>query len=252
MEPGGADSSSQSEKMIMKTTMKEVHPLSRAGVLSGLLMAAVGLTLVAGPTFAGSKGRKNTTIGLGAAAVYELLKGQTKTGIVLGVGTAVAWKQYEIARQREKREQAAQAAQTNSRVLGSSTTTSARRPIAARSSGSGSTATRGASSHAAAAAATAKVAAVKQAATIRQAAMQQNLDELAGQARTLSQQNQLQSSQLASLVALNTQSLETVARYFRWAMVAGVLAALAVGGLLYALLQPGLKRGGPKLAGMPA
>lgn len=234
--------------------MKRIPHLSMAGMLSGSLIAAVSLTLVAGPSFAGSKGRKNTAIGMSAATVYELLKGQTKTGIVLGVGSAVAWKQYEVARQREKRAQRRSGASGSSRVGSyNSSGMTTHRIYSAGSSGSGSNATGRASSPGIPTATfTARVAALKQHAAVRQAAMQQNLDELASQAKKLSQQNQLQNSQLVSLQAQNTKSLESVTRYFRWAMLAIALAVLALGGLFYTLVKPGQQRGGPKVVKVPA
>lgn len=236
----------------MKTIMKGVRPLSRAGMLSGLLIVAVSLMLVAVPTFAGSKGRKNTAIGLSAATAYELLKGQTKTGIVLGVGSAVAWKQYEVARNREKSASRSSAASSSSRVKSYNSGTITHPIYRAGTSGSGANATQRASSGVATAAVTEKVAALKQHAAIRQAAMQQNLDELALQTQKLNQKNQLQNAQMASLQIQNAQSRVAVTRYFRWAMLTSALAVLALGGLFYALVKPGQQRGGPKVAKVPA
>lgn len=41
-----------------------------------------------------SKGRRNTTIALGAVTAYGLLKGNKKVAIVGGLGTAYAYKRY--------------------------------------------------------------------------------------------------------------------------------------------------------------
>jgi hypothetical protein len=68
------------------------------------LAVSAGLLLAAGPAAnASSKGRKNTTIALGAAAAYSLLKGKTTQGLVLGAGTAYAYKRYKDARDDERR-----------------------------------------------------------------------------------------------------------------------------------------------------
>jgi hypothetical protein len=69
-------------------------------------MLALGLSagvLAARPAQASSAGRRNTAIGLGAAAVYELLRGDTTTGVVLGAGAAYGFKRYEDAKDREDR-----------------------------------------------------------------------------------------------------------------------------------------------------
>jgi hypothetical protein len=74
--------------------------------IAGLLALALsaGLFLFGAPMAqAGSKGRKNTAIGLGALAAYQLLKGKTTTGIVAGAGAAYAYKRYRDSRKREKR-----------------------------------------------------------------------------------------------------------------------------------------------------
>ena len=75
-------------------------------LLAGLLALAVcgGLLLAGAPAAqAGSKGRRNTTYALGAATVYSLLKGKTTQGLILGAGTAYAYKRYRDARKDEKR-----------------------------------------------------------------------------------------------------------------------------------------------------
>lgn len=64
--------------------------------------AAVSL-LLPSAALAGSKGRKNTAIGLTGLAAYQLLKGKTTTGLVAGAGAAYAWKRHRDARKVEKR-----------------------------------------------------------------------------------------------------------------------------------------------------
>lgn len=59
--------------------------------------------LVPSVAFAGSKGRKNTTIALGAVTIHQALKGKTTNALVLGAGTAYAYKRYKDARKDEKR-----------------------------------------------------------------------------------------------------------------------------------------------------
>lgn len=72
-------------------------------VSSGMaVLVAVGL-LLPSAAMAGSKGRKNTAIGLTGVAAYQLLKGKTTTGLVAGAGAAYAWKRHRDARKVEKR-----------------------------------------------------------------------------------------------------------------------------------------------------
>src|SRR5438093_1511423 len=80
----------------------------RNRLIAGLLALALsaGLFLFGAPMAqAGSKGRKNTAIGLGALAAYQLLKGKTTTGVVAGAGAAAAYayKRYDDARKDERR-----------------------------------------------------------------------------------------------------------------------------------------------------
>ena len=77
---------------------------------------------------AGSKGRKNTTIGLGAAAVHQAVKGKKTNAVVLGAGTAYAYKRYRDARKSEKRrERAARARAYRSRTAYGAASTRTRR-----------------------------------------------------------------------------------------------------------------------------
>lgn len=73
--------------------------------IAGGAALALGLgTLGVLPAQASSKGRKNTTIGLGAAAAYELLRGNTTTGLILGAGAAYGYKKYKDAKREEDRD----------------------------------------------------------------------------------------------------------------------------------------------------
>lgn len=73
-----------------------------AGLLTAALAASM-FTLGAPHASASSKGRKNTTLGLGALALYELLRGNTGTGLLAGAGTAYAYKRYNDARRNDRR-----------------------------------------------------------------------------------------------------------------------------------------------------
>lgn len=73
---------------------------------AGLMTAALGAGLLAvgAPgAHAGSKGRKNTALGLGAVAAYGLLSGKTGTGLIAGAGAAYAYKKYKDSRDEERR-----------------------------------------------------------------------------------------------------------------------------------------------------
>jgi hypothetical protein len=71
-----------------------------AGMLAlGVTAGALG-TL---PAQASTSGRRNTALGLGAAAVYELLRGDTTTGLVLGAGAAYGYKRYRDEKRYEDR-----------------------------------------------------------------------------------------------------------------------------------------------------
>ncbi|MBW3624991.1 MAG: hypothetical protein KY468_16460 [Armatimonadetes bacterium] len=71
-------------------------------------LAAVAMTgslvLAPGVAHASKEGRKNTTIGLGAAAAHQLLKGKTTNAVLLGAGAAYAYKRYKDADSAEKRQ----------------------------------------------------------------------------------------------------------------------------------------------------
>jgi hypothetical protein len=73
---------------------------------AGLLSAALGAGLLAAGTpdaHASSKGRKNTTLGLGALAAYGLLSGKTGLGLLAGGGAAYAYKRYRDAKKNDRR-----------------------------------------------------------------------------------------------------------------------------------------------------
>jgi hypothetical protein len=71
-----------------------------AGTLALLVAAGTLGTL---PAQASTSGRRNTAIGLGAAAVYELLNGNTTAGVALGAGAAYGYKRYQDEKRYEDR-----------------------------------------------------------------------------------------------------------------------------------------------------
>ena len=72
---------------------------------AGLFLAAAltGSAAVSRPAHASSEGRKNTAIGLGAAAVHQLLTGKTTNAVIAGAGAAAAYKRYKDAKKDEGR-----------------------------------------------------------------------------------------------------------------------------------------------------
>jgi len=70
------------------------------------LAVTVGLLFAGAPVAqASSKGRLNTTYALGAATIFSLVKGKTIPGLILGAGTAYAYKRYSDAKHSEQRSQ---------------------------------------------------------------------------------------------------------------------------------------------------
>jgi hypothetical protein len=74
-------------------------------ILAGATLAITlaGSLAVTGPAHAGSKGRKNTAIALGALAAHQLLTGKTTNGILAGAGAAAAYQKYKEAKDDEDR-----------------------------------------------------------------------------------------------------------------------------------------------------
>jgi hypothetical protein len=71
--------------------------------LAALLAATTLSAALVAPAQASSKGRRNTALVLGAAAVYELLNHNTTAGVLAGAGAAYAYKRYSDERDRERR-----------------------------------------------------------------------------------------------------------------------------------------------------
>ena len=84
----------------------------KIGRLSLPLAALCATAFLAAPlaaprtAHASAKGRKNTTIALGALAAHQLLTGKTTNGLLLGAGTAYAYSRYNSARKDENRRRA--------------------------------------------------------------------------------------------------------------------------------------------------
>lgn len=72
---------------------------------AGLFLAATLVSSFAlpSPARAGSEGRRNTAIVLGAIAAQQLLSGKTGTGVVAGAAAAAAYKKYQDAKKDEDR-----------------------------------------------------------------------------------------------------------------------------------------------------
>ena len=84
---------------MIKTTQSKVA----LGTLGVMLASTMGGMSVA---HAGSKGRLNTTIGLGAVTAYGLLKKKKTVAIVGGLGTAYAYTKYRKAKKVENNREA--------------------------------------------------------------------------------------------------------------------------------------------------
>ena len=73
--------------------------------LTGLMLLSVGASFGQSSAKARQKDKnnmRNLGLGLGALAVHKTLKGDTKTGLLLGAGAAYAGKKYEDQRKAQK------------------------------------------------------------------------------------------------------------------------------------------------------
>jgi hypothetical protein len=84
----------------MKITKQRSIALATLGVMTASTLGTVGVAN------AGSTGRRNTTIGLGAVTAYGLLKKNKTVAIAGGLGTAYAYTKYRKARKVEKNREA--------------------------------------------------------------------------------------------------------------------------------------------------
>jgi hypothetical protein len=88
----------------MKTITNRKIALGTLGIMTASTFGGVALNT--NPAQASEKGRRNTTIGLGAVTAYGLLKKKKTVAIGGAVGTAVAYSQYRKSRKRNKAEEA--------------------------------------------------------------------------------------------------------------------------------------------------
>ncbi len=79
--------------------------MKRRLTIYGVLVALViGLFAAVVPASASVKGRRNTAWALTGAAAYELLRGKTAPGLVLGAGAAYAWKRTHDEKRAQQRQ----------------------------------------------------------------------------------------------------------------------------------------------------
>ncbi len=64
------------------------------------LLTAFGSTALAPMAVASTQGKRNTAIGLTAATIYAAIKGKSKEALVLGAGSAYAWKRTADSQKR--------------------------------------------------------------------------------------------------------------------------------------------------------
>ncbi len=82
--------------------MKNKNRFIGLSVATAIAATSLGFG-AAKPAEASTKGRRNTTVALGAVTAYGLLKHKKKVAIVGGVGTAVAYNRYKHKKNWEKR-----------------------------------------------------------------------------------------------------------------------------------------------------
>lgn len=66
------------------------------------VLSVSSLGLLSTPVEASTKGRRNTTIALGAVTAYGLLKHKKGVAIAGGIGTAIAYSRYSKSKKRDK------------------------------------------------------------------------------------------------------------------------------------------------------
>lgn len=206
------------------------------------LMVVMGMLVICSPMLTSAQstsGRRNTAFGLGAATIYHAAKGHTGEAVAFGLGTAYAWQRYEKARKQERARSRASTVDTYSaeRSAGESSSTHAadwsnrHHASASGASSAGSLRTQ--------------LAALKEQTEIRQAAMQQNLNELAAKTESLEKRNKDLTSQLTGANRSTSQAQRQSLWYLGWALLASVISLAISGGLAYYFLhQRGRLAGG--------
>lgn len=66
------------------------------------VLSVTSLGFFGAPAQASTKGRRNTTIGLGAVTAYGLIKRNKTVAIAGGIGTAIAYSRYNKSKKRDK------------------------------------------------------------------------------------------------------------------------------------------------------
>ncbi len=82
--------------------MKNGNRWIALSVLGAMMLSTVGGAFTA-PAEASTKGRRNTTIALGALTAYGLIKKKKTLAIGAGVGTAIAYSRYRKSKKRDGR-----------------------------------------------------------------------------------------------------------------------------------------------------
>ena len=85
--------------------MKNGNRFVALSVLFALMLTTLGAAFVT-PAEASSKGRRNTTIALGAVTAYGLLKKKKTVAIAGGLGTAYAYTRYRKSKKRDRAREA--------------------------------------------------------------------------------------------------------------------------------------------------
>jgi hypothetical protein len=86
--------------------MKNTNRWIALSVLFALMLSTLGTAFVT-PAEASTKGRRNTTIALGALTAYGLVKKKKTLAIAGGLGTAYAYTRYRKSKKADKRRAAA-------------------------------------------------------------------------------------------------------------------------------------------------
>ncbi len=85
----------------MKIHNSRTIALGTLGVMTASTLGGLALTTTAAQ--ASTKGRRNTTIGLGAVTAYGLLKKKKTVAIAGGIGTALAYSRYRKSKKADQR-----------------------------------------------------------------------------------------------------------------------------------------------------
>jgi hypothetical protein len=89
----------------MKMHKNRLIALGTLGIMTAGTVGGFGIT----DAHAGAKGRRNTTIALGAVTAYGLLKKKKTVAIAGGLGTVYAYSRYRKAKKEEDRRNARRA-----------------------------------------------------------------------------------------------------------------------------------------------